>query len=63
MNNMFSAFESFEGSSSFNQDLSEWNVSNVRSMGGMFAGALSFNGNISTWDVSNVRTCLESFIK
>ncbi len=40
--------------SSFNQDISSWDVSNVVSMFYMFYGATSFNQDISNWDVSNV---------
>ncbi|MDO6435938.1 BspA family leucine-rich repeat surface protein [Cyclobacterium sp. 1_MG-2023] len=48
MNGMFS------GATSFNSDISAWNVSSVTNMNGMFSGATSFNGDISAWDVSNV---------
>ncbi|MDF1866454.1 MAG: BspA family leucine-rich repeat surface protein [Saprospiraceae bacterium] len=44
----------FNGASSFDGDLSGWNVSNVKKMALMFADASAFNGDISTWDVSNV---------
>ena len=40
--------------SSFNQDISSWDISNVTNMGAMFNGATSFNQDISFWDVSNV---------
>ena len=40
--------------SSFNQDISSWDVSNVTSMSFMFSDATSFNQDISSWDVSNV---------
>jgi surface protein len=44
----------FENDTSFNEDISHWDVSNVKSMNGMFFGAESFNQNINYWDVSNV---------
>ena len=44
----------FQYASSFNGDLSSWNVSQVTSMFGMFWNAASFNGDISTWNVSAV---------
>lgn len=44
----------FYGSSSFNGDISAWDVSGVTNMYEMFHNATSFNGNISTWNVSNV---------
>ncbi|WP_425289730.1 BspA family leucine-rich repeat surface protein [Spiroplasma endosymbiont of Notiophilus biguttatus] len=37
----------FTYTSLFNQDLSSWNTSNVKSMNGMFWNAASFNQNIS----------------
>jgi surface protein len=39
---------------SFNQDISNWDVSNVENMGGMFSGATSFNQPIGNWNVSKV---------
>jgi len=44
----------FYGATSFNQNISGWDVSNVIDMGAMFYNATSFNQNISTWDVSAV---------
>ena len=40
-------------SSSFNGNISSWNVSQVTDMSGMFTASF-FNGNISSWDVSQV---------
>ena len=37
---------------SFNQDISQWDVSNVNNMYGMFYNAKSFNQDLSDWDVS-----------
>ena len=37
----------------FNQDIGNWNVSNVKSMRNMFQNANQFNQDISKWDVSN----------
>ena len=44
----------FKDATTFNQNISGWNVSLVTNMGGMFVRALFFNQNISTWNVSNV---------
>ena len=38
----------------FNQDISNWDVSNVTDMSWMFDGATAFNQDIGSWDVSNV---------
>ena len=44
----------FYGCKLFNQDISNWDVSNVTNMYSMFFKCLSFNQDISNWDVSNV---------
>ena len=44
----------FSQASIFNQDISNWDVSNVTDMSVMFQAANSFNQDISNWDVSNV---------
>jgi len=44
----------FWDAESFNQDISDWDVSSVTDMGGMFYDATLFNQDISGWDVSNV---------
>tara|TARA_R110002126_G_scaffold116875_3_gene256502 strand:- start:2026 stop:4377 length:2352 start_codon:yes stop_codon:yes gene_type:complete len=44
----------FRGCSSFNQPLTEWNVSAVTSMQGMFWQCAVFDQDLSNWDVSNV---------
>ena len=44
----------FRGASSFNGNISTWDVSGVVDMTDMFAGALTFDGNLSAWDVSSV---------
>ena len=43
----------FAGNSTFNGDISGWDVSNVKSMRWMFENS-TFNGDISKWDVSGV---------
>ena len=43
----------FDRASSFNQDVSGWNVSRVTSMSVMFGGS-NFNQDISGWNVGNV---------
>ncbi len=43
----------------FNDDISNWDTSNITNMENMFGNASSFNQDISTWDVSSV-TNMES---
>ena len=42
--------------SSFNQDISSWDVDNVTDIRSMFRNS-SFNQDISSWDVDNVTSC------
>jgi len=44
----------FYRATSFNQDLSSWDVSGVTDMYFMFGYAKSFNQDLSSWDVSKV---------
>jgi surface protein len=44
----------FCNAKSFNQPISDWDVSNVIDMYGMFFNAKSFNQPIGNWDVFNV---------
>ena len=48
-------------SSSCNQDIGDWDVSNVTNMTGMFENNTVFNQDIGDWDVSNVETFLGMF--
>jgi surface protein len=47
--------------STFNGDISGWDVSNVTTLEGIFHGAASFNGDVSNWDVSNVTNLDRAF--
>lgn len=38
----------------FNQNLEDWDVSNVTFMGSMFSGAIAFDQNLGSWDISKV---------
>ena len=51
--------------SSFNGDISNWNVSNVENMNGMFMESkfTGENGDISNWDVSNVANMNSMFYR
>tara|TARA_X000000368_G_C23051412_1_gene721588 strand:- start:751 stop:2352 length:1602 start_codon:yes stop_codon:yes gene_type:complete len=46
--------ELFKNNSTFNGNISSWDVSNVTTMEGMFEGASSFNQDISKWDTNKV---------
>lgn len=52
----------FQGKSSFNQNISNWDVSNVTNMASMFFDASSFNQNIGNWDVSSVTNMNGMFV-
>ena len=43
----------FDGATSFNQDISSWDVENITNMSLMFDDT-SFNQDISAWDVDSV---------
>lgn len=43
----------FELADIFNQDLSSWDVSNVKNFANMFDAAKSFNQSLASWDVSS----------
>jgi surface protein len=46
---------------SFNGDISAWDVSQVLDMSNMFANASSFNGDISGWNTSSVTDMYRMF--
>ena len=54
VSSMENMFFSLSNQSSFNSDISDWDVSAVTNMELMFAGAKDFNQDISGWDVSSV---------
>jgi surface protein len=51
----------FENATSFNQDISGWDVSNITLMGSMFKGASAFNQSLNSWDTSNVTFMAQMF--
>ena len=51
----------FDGASSFNSDISKWDVSKVTTMAYMFHQASLFNVDISEWEVSRVTDMMLMF--
>ncbi|CAJ1946429.1 unnamed protein product [Cylindrotheca closterium] len=51
----------FKDKSTFNEDISNWDVSSVTTMQGMFNSASSFNQDLSSWDVSSVTNMMALF--
>jgi len=62
MSLLFAPEDLFGGTSTFNQDISNWNVGAVTNMEGMFIRAILFNQDISNWDVSSVTNMLGMFV-
>lgn len=53
----------FYNKTSFNQNIGNWDVSNVISMYAMFWNAASFNQSLAHWDVSNVSDFINTFTR
>jgi surface protein len=53
--------ELFRDESSFNGDISHWDVSSVTTMFRMFQDATSFNQDLNYWDVSSVTNMVATF--
>ena len=47
-------FKYINNNNDFNEDISLWDVSNVKNMYGMFYNCNTFNQPLNNWDVSNV---------
>jgi surface protein len=53
----------FSGETTFNADISHWDVGSVSEMISMFQGATDFNQDIGSWDVSNVEEMVQLFFE
>lgn len=51
----------FQNTSSFNQSINSWDVSNVTNMQAMFAGATKFDQPLDKWDMRKVTTTSSMF--
>ena len=52
----------FASNSTFNQDISGWDVSNVEEMGGLFWNNPIFDQDLSQWDTSSVKGMQKMFM-
>ena len=52
----------FMRATSFNADISKWDVSSVNEMASMFSGATAFNADISKWNVLSVTSMQDMFM-
>ncbi len=51
----------FSNETTFNEDISHWDMSSVKNMGAMFNQAEAFNQDIGDWDVSSVTRMVQLF--
>lgn len=51
----------FAMATNFNQDLTDWDTTNITNMSSTFAWAVSFNGDIGSWNTQNVTSMREMF--
>jgi surface protein len=51
----------FETDTTFNEDISHWDLSTANSIAHMFHDATEFNQDISYWDISNVTSMMHTF--
>ena len=52
----------FRDATSFNSDISGWDVSGFKDMTSMFQGATSFNSDLSSWDISGFKIMSSMFL-
>jgi len=61
LSKVFNMSSMFEGTN-INEDIGDWNVSNVTNMDSLFAHTRAFNKDISNWDVSSVTNMHAMFL-
>lgn len=59
-NSLFSAVRN-PAAATFNDDISQWDMSSALDMGSMFEGAAQFNINLSRWNIQNNRNLTRTF--
>jgi surface protein len=63
VNMMFQLFDAYQNASAanFNDDISNWDTSNVTNMQYMFRGCIAFNQNIGNWNTEKVTDMRDMF--
>ncbi len=61
LSNVINARAMFDGATSFNSNINNWDVSHIENMSYMFRNTTNYNQNMNSWDVSSVTNMQSMF--